>query len=239
MGMDWLNLLFLHWPLPCEVLRPLVPAGLEVDTFEGQAWIGLVPFTMRNVRHIGWPPVPTMHHFHECNVRTYVRCGEDAGVWFFSLDAVSRLAVWGARRLWNLPYHHADIDLLREGARTTYALRRRGADGPTLRCVWDAGAALATGKVGSLAHFLTERYALYAQDRRGRLLRGAITHAPWSLQEARLVDLADQLLAAAGIQVPDTPPLAHHAERIVTQAYALTPVEALMRTDASSDGEHA
>ena len=218
--MDWCNLLFLHWQVPVSALRPLVPARLEIDTHQGRAYIGLVPFTMRGVRHVGLPPIPTMHHFHECNVRTYVHDGTKSGVWFFSLDAESRLAVWGARRLWNLPYFKSDITLRREGARTQYGVQRRGSQARTA-CTWEAGPPLPRSTPGSLEYFLTERYALYAEDRRGRIWRGDVEHEPWSLQAATLLELDDTLVQAAGVEVPTTSPLAHHAERIETTAQPL------------------
>lgn len=223
MAMDWDNLLFLHWPVPAASLQPLIPAGLEIDTFEGQAYIALVPFTMPRVRHRGLPALPGMGAFHECNVRTYVRHGEEAGVWFFSLDAASRLAVWGARWRFHLPYFHADIELQREDRRSTYSVRRRRGEA-RCRCVWEAGKQRPPAAPGSLEHFLTERYALFAADRQGRISLGRVAHQPWSLQDAELLELEDSLIAAAGVQVPDTPPLAWHAEHLATRAWNLAPV---------------
>ncbi|MHC5023234.1 MAG: YqjF family protein [Planctomycetota bacterium] len=218
----WLHLLFAHWPVPADVLRPMVPDALDIDTHGGNAWVGLVPFTMRDVRHTWMPPIPTMHHFHECNVRTYVSREGEAGVWFFSLDAASRLAVWGARRRWNLNYLHARMSLVREGDTIRYAVQRAGEPEVSMRCTWTAGEARPRSTPGSLVHFLTERYQLYVVDRRGRPWRGRIWHEPWRLREATLESLEDDLVAAAGIDVSGAgPPHLLHADEIATQAWGL------------------
>ena len=219
--MVWESLLFVHWPVGAETLRSLVPAGLDLDTFDGSAWVGLVPFTMPRVRSTRLPPIPTMHRFHECNVRTYVRCGNDAGVYFFSLDAASRLAVWAARLMWRLNYHHAGIELQREGDVVRYRVDRRAGSSARLRCVWRAGAERPRAAPGTLDHFLTERYCLFTTDRRGRPLIGRIRHEPWSLRDAELLELEDGLVAAAGIRVPDEPPVLYHADRLEVAAWPL------------------
>jgi len=225
MRMRWSSLAFLHWPVESRAIRPMVPGSLSIDTFDGSAWVGLVPFTMPLVRHVGWPGVPTMRRFHECNVRTYVTCDGVPGVWFFSLDAASRLAVWGARRFWNLPYHHARIGLGRTGDRITYGVARSADARAALRCDWEAGAPLQPSKPGDLPHFLTERYCLYSVDRGGRLRRGRIRHDPWSLREARVIELEDGLVRAAGIDVGTNrrtnPPIAWHADDLHVDAWGL------------------
>ena len=89
MRMTWRSLLFLHWPLPPDAVRPLLPAEMTLDTFDGSAWVGLVPFTMTGVKFRWLGSIPSMRRFHECNVRTYVHRDGEPGVWFFSLDAAS------------------------------------------------------------------------------------------------------------------------------------------------------
>jgi uncharacterized protein YqjF (DUF2071 family) len=225
--MRWLHLAFLHWPVDAQSVRALLPPGVELDTFGGHAWVGLVPFTMRDVRHVtplGRVGVPTATHFHECNVRTYVRAGPDGkpGVWFFSLDAASRLAVWGARGAWSLPYFHAQISLQRSGEIIDYRVQRNGRSGSRtgrLHAVWEAGELLPPSPPGSLAHFLTERYCLYSA-RRGRILRGDITHTPWPLRAARLHALDDSLVAAAGLSVSGEP-VVWHADTLAVDAQRL------------------
>ncbi|MHC5112954.1 MAG: YqjF family protein [Planctomycetota bacterium] len=213
--MQWYNLLFCHWPVPVGALRRVVPELLEIDRHEGTAWVGLVPFSMRGVRLPWLPPLPTLHRFHECNVRTYVRHRGEPGVWFFSLDAVSRLAVWGARRFWHLNYVHAAIDAGRDGDVLTYDLRRVRTPEVTMRCRWRAGASLPRSEPGTLEHFLSERYLLYSIDPRGRVHRGRVHHEPWTLREATLETLDDRLVAAAGLEVPPgTDPVLMHADHI-------------------------
>lgn len=198
----WRSLLFLHWRLPAETLRPLIPAGLEIDLFDDSAWIALVPFTMDRIRHRWMPPIPTFSAFHECNVRTYVIRDGEPGVWFFSLDAASRLAVWGARTLWHLNYKYAHIMLDDNGNHVRYAVSRRHAPRATMRAAWTVGAPRPIAREGTLEHFLTERYQMYAADPRGRLFRGRILHDPWPLHEAMLHELDDGLIAAAGVTLP-------------------------------------
>ncbi|NNF44817.1 MAG: DUF2071 domain-containing protein [Phycisphaerales bacterium] len=206
MTMHWRELLFVHWPVPVEILRPLVPERLEIDTHDGTAWIGLVPFTMRDVRHRRCPPVPTMHRFHECNVRTYVRCGDEPAVWFFSLDAESRLAVWGARRFWGLNYVHSTMTLERSGDEVTYTVSRVRTPSVGLRCRWRTATSRPPATPGGLDHFLTERYALVTIDRRGSVRIGRIWHEPWRLRQAELVELDDGLVAAAGVDLDGRDP---------------------------------
>ncbi len=214
--MRWEHLLFMHWPVEPKRLRGLVPPCLELDTFEGSAWVALVPFTMRDVSPVFLPRVPWrgVTDFHECNVRTYVRLGAERGVYFFSLDAASRLGVWGARTLFHLPYYNARIDLDRTGDDVRYGVERLDAPGASLRCRWRAGAPLARAQPGELVHFLTERYSFLTADRSGAPRICRIRHAPWSLRSAELLELDDGLVRAAGITVGDRAPLLHHADRI-------------------------
>lgn len=223
MQMTWRWLLFAHWPLPAEAVQPLLPGGLLLDTFQGAAWVGLIPFTMRDVRVTCLPAVPTAHHFHEVNVRTYVRTpGGQPGVWFLSLDASSRLAVFAARKLWRLNYRLAritvasDHDVIHYGAER---IRRRTPRRPRLRCSWRIGDPRPPSQPGDLDHFLTERYCLYTLDRLGRPRRGRIAHRPWSLREAELLELDDSLVAAAGITMPDRSPVLCAAEALVVHAW--------------------
>ena len=219
--MTWQTLLFIHWPVPAEALRPLVPEALQIDTFGAAAWVGLIPFTMPAFRTAWLPPIPTMHRFHECNVRTYVTGDGRPGVYFLSLDAASRLAVWGARRWWGLNYHHARIDLRRDGDVVQYSvdrIRNRAAPGAHLRCAWRIGAPRRRSRPGDLDYFLTERYMLYGAGQ-GRPLRGRIWHEPWALREAQLLELDDTLVGAAGISVPDEGPVLYHADRLEVGAW--------------------
>jgi uncharacterized protein len=221
MRMNWRDLLFLHWPVPADALRALIPPRLELDRFEGTAYVGLVPFTMTGVRPVGVPPVPGLSSFHETNVRTYVRLGDrDPGVWFFSLDAANRIAVMLARNRFHLPYHYARMFLeheLRSGPDSPASILYAGVrhwPGPLPASY--AIRATPTGTVqparaGTLDHFLVERYLLYS-IRKNQLYQGRVHHTPYPLQPANLRSLDESLLAAAGLDLsPVTTPIAHFA----------------------------
>jgi uncharacterized protein YqjF (DUF2071 family) len=206
-----------------EVLRPLVPRALEIDTFDGEAFVGIVPFTMTNVRPLWMPRVPGVTNFHETNVRTYVHHrGEDPGVWFFSLDAAGWLAAAVARALWHLPYHHARMTLERteEGIRyTSERLSPPSMPVCNLTCLPLSTAAPAAA--GSLEQFLAERYFLYASGGDGALYRSQVHHAPYPLQTARVTELKETLLAAAGIERPGETPLEYYASSVDVEIFAL------------------
>ncbi len=219
--MTWLSLLFIHWPVAVEALRRLVPEPLELDTFDGHAWLGLIPFTMRDVRCTWLPTIPTMRHFHECNVRTYVTIDGEPGVYFVSLDAASRLAVHGARMFWNLNYFLSKMSLQRDGDVAHYSVQRRCDPAVTMRCAWRIGEKRLQSQPGELAHFLTERYMLYTVDRHGTAMRGRIWHAPWPLRDAELLELDDSLVAATGARLDGGTPVLYHADQLRAEAWPL------------------
>ncbi len=222
----WAELGFLHWRVDPAQLAPLVPPSLTIDTYDGAAWIGLVPFTMTGVRPVWAPPLPGVSSFHEVNVRTYVhKDGKDPGVWFFSLDAASSLAVRVARRFFHLPYHRARMSLAkdRDGA-VIYRSDRRW-PGPTpagCRVTYRPDGAVTPAGVGTLEHFLAERYLLYAQLPDGSLRLGRVHHTPYPLQRAVVSELDETLIAAAGLARPDEPPLAHYASEVRVHIFGLT-----------------
>jgi hypothetical protein len=209
MAQRWHDLLFAHWPLPVQALRPLLPPALPIDTFDGVAWLGIVPFRMSGVRARWLPPLPGLSAFPELNVRTYATLDDRPGVWFLSLDAASRLAVWTARRLFRLPYVHARMACRRRDGWVRYDSRRPGG---VFQGAYRARGAAAPSAPGSLGHFLTERYCLYAADGRGRLYRGEIDHPPWRLAPAELVAEVNTMAEAHGLRLPPAPPLLHLAE---------------------------
>jgi uncharacterized protein len=220
MRQKWRQLLFLHWAVDPDSLRRLLPSGLELDLFDGAAYVGLVPFTMHGVRPIGLPPVKGLSAFHETNVRTYVHFeGRDPGVWFFSLDAANRIAVRVARRLFHLPYYDARMFLEREGFPSSVAssailyggVRRWPgfASASYLVRAQPAGP-VEPARAGTLEHFLVERYVLYAEHQ-GRLYQGRVRHPPYPLQPALAPTIDENLIAAAGVSRPPTAPLAHFA----------------------------
>ena len=226
---SWRELSFLHWRLPAEALRALVPAALEIDTFEGDAFIGLVPFTMTGVRPLWAPAVPGISNFHETNVRTYVHHqGAAPGVWFFSLDAASRIAVAIARGFWHLPYHHARMSLDKDADGTIHYRSERRSPPPlpgvcnvTCRPVSEPSAAVA----GTLEHFLAERYILYADAGGGALRRGYVHHTPYPLQTAKVSAWEESLLTAAGINRPAGEPFAHYASGVDVEIFDLARVD--------------
>ena len=217
----WRHLAFVHWRVPVATLRPLVPGALAIDTFDGEAFVGIVPFTMQGVRPRWAPAVPGISNFHETNVRTYVhRDGAEPGVWFFSLDAARWLAVALARTFWHLPYHHARMTLAAENGEIRYASERR-ANGARFRGTCRPRGEPQAAAPGTLEHFLAERYLLYAQKRDGTLRRGQVHHAPYPLQPAELADHDESLLAAAGIARPAGAPLVHFASGVDVEIFAL------------------
>ncbi len=206
----WRTLLFAHWEVPAEAIARLLPPRLTVDTFEGRAFVGLVPFTMSGIRpHRSLPPIPGFSAFHETNVRTYVHLdGRDPGVWFFSLDAANAGAVMAARLGWHLPYFLARMTLDLRGDRVHYT-SRRVTPAPTpadLTIDWTIGPSLGHASPGTLEHFLCERYLLYAQ-RGEHLLQGQVHHTPYPLHSARIEQMTQNLVQAAGFDVPPMPTL--------------------------------
>jgi hypothetical protein len=224
MRQDWRHLLFLHWAVPPDRLRALVPDGLDLDLFEGRAYVGLVPFTMTGVRPAGLPAFPGLSSFHETNVRTYVhRDGRDPGVWFFSLDAANPIAVAVARAVFHLPYFPARMRLDAGPGSVAYASRRLRVGPGRADCAIRATptGTPAPARVGTLEYFLVERYLLYA-SRGGRLYRGQVHHSPYPLQTAEVLEMRETLVAAAGIARQDEAPLAHYARGVDVEVFGLT-----------------
>jgi uncharacterized protein YqjF (DUF2071 family) len=233
MRQNWRDLLFLHWPVRPELVRPLIPPQLELDLFDGTAHVGLIPFTMTGVRPIGLPAVWGLSSFHETNVRTYVHLrGRDPGVWFFSLDAANSVAVKLARSLFHLPYHRCRMFLERETGRApsepatiVYAGVRQWPE--PLPASYAVRATpegtIQSAQPGTLEHFLVERYILYA-CKKTDLYQGCVHHSPYPLQRANLHSLDETLLAAAGFVRPQTAPLVHFAAGVDVEVFALQPI---------------
>jgi hypothetical protein len=195
----WIDLAFLHWRVDADELRKLVGQTVELDTFEGDAWLGITPFLLKDFRVRGVPPVPWLSTFPELNVRTYVTRDDKPGIWFFTLDAASTLAVEGAKRLYRLPYNRAQMTFRRAGEYVHYESARAGA---AFSGNYRGHGALFQAEEGTLEHFLTERYCLYTEDG-GRGYRAEIHHPPWDLQRGdATVDLNTMSPAA----LPDEDP---------------------------------
>lgn len=212
MEQTWNHLLFAHWPLLPDLVRPLVPAVLSLDTFDGQCWFAVTPFHMTGVRPRFVPPVPGLSAFPELNVRTYVTLGDKPGVYFFSLDAASRLAVWAARATYHLPYFLASMELREIQGQIQYQSSRVGAHAK-LRAEYRPVKPVQLRSPGTLEYWLTERYCLYTVVR-DSIFRAEIHHEQWPLQDAE-ADIAENTMAtAAGIKLPQTAPLLHFAKKL-------------------------
>ena len=225
MTQTWHDLLFAHWPVHVDQLRPLVPPAFQLDLFTGQAWIGVVPFYMANVAPRGIPAISWISEFPELNVRTYVRVGDRPGVYFFSLDAGSWLAVRTARLLLNLPYFSAAMSVRPDRSGVAYeSCRGDSKQTANLRINYGPTGAPFEPSRESLEYFLTERYCLYNVDRRGRPYRLEIHHPPWKLQPAEAVITENTMADAAGISLPPVKPLLHFVKRQDTVAWPPTVV---------------
>ena len=222
----WSDLLFVHWHVPAEEIAPLLPDELTLDTWQGEAWVGLVPFRMSGVRP-WWSPWGA--RFLETNVRTYVHFrGRDPGVWFFSLEANHRLAVKVARALWYLNYHQAAMWFERDGDVLRYRSCRRLSQGQSSSIEARLPSVDLTpphhAEAGTLEHFLVERYLLYASADAGKLWRGQVHHSPYLIQSAELLHLEESLLAANDIHVSDPPCHVHYSRRVDVEVFPLIPV---------------
>lgn len=215
MTQSWLDLLFAHWPVDARAVQDMLPAGLPLDTFEGQAWIGVVPFHMTNVAPRGVPAVPFVSSFVELNVRTYVTLHGKPGVYFFSLDANSSLAVAAARTLLRLPYFVATMSVEQQGGGFVYTSARntRMKGVAEFAATYRPIGSMQIPQPGTLEYFLTERYCLYTVDKSFRARRLEIHHPPWRLQEAEATIAVNTMTDAAGLRLPSTAPLLHFSRR--------------------------
>ena len=226
MFMRWHELMFMHWPVPAEALRPLIPPALSIDTFDGEAWLGVVPFRMSGIRAHFLPPIPGTAAFPELNVRTYVTVGGKPGVWFFSLDATNRLAVRGARLTFHLPYFDADIQTHALATRPSWvdyqSMRtHRGAPPAEFDATYGPTGPAYNATPGTLDYFLTERYCLYCADAAGAVYRSDIAHAPWPLQKAEAEVRRLQMTGQIALKLPDVPPLLHYASVLDVVAWII------------------
>ncbi len=217
----WNDVLFAHWPVPPAQLTPLIPDGLQIDAFEGSAWVGVVPFWMDRIKVRGVPPIPGTRSFPELNLRTYVRDAQSGspGVYFLSLDAGNLMAVAVGRAFYHLPYHWAQIRFERQNERdfvfesqrrlqsspVEFKARYRGL-GPTRK--------LAESRPGTLEFFLTERYCLFTVNRAGRPIRADVHHVPWPLEDAEADIERNDLPAVFGITLPGEKPVLHYSRRL-------------------------
>lgn len=203
--MTWIDLAFLHWQVARDAVAGRIPGGLELDTYNDAAWLGVTPFRMTGVRPIYSPPIPTATDFPELNVRTYVRHKDTAGVFFFSLDAASKLAVKAARTATNLPYFHARMQEKRDRDEVHYTSVRSHGAKAEFRGSYRPTGLVEKARPGSLDYWLTERYSLFV-ERDGKLIRLDIEHEPWPLQPASADIEINTMTEAAGIPLPGEKP---------------------------------
>lgn len=222
MRQTWHDLLFAHWPVGAQKVRHLVPHGFDLDLFDGEAWIGIVPFHMTNVSPRGIPSLPWISEFPELNVRTYVRVADKPGVYFFSLDAGSTLAVRAARSLLNLPYYAASMSVTPQGRAIAYESRRSSGGAAEFIATYEPTGPALSSMPGSLEYFLTERYCLYHVGHAGAPYRLEIHHSPWALQPAAAEFFRNTMAGASGLAVPARAPLLHFAKRQDMVAWAPT-----------------
>lgn len=236
----WHDLFFVHWQVPAEVLAALLPPGLELDTYEGTAWLGLVPFEMSRVRARWMPAVPGLSRFPETNLRTYVVCRGEPGVYFFSLDAANALAVWGARRFFHLPYHWARMEVLREGNRRIYRSVRRMHGNqrltapqipepspdqpPGTHIEAEIGSPIGEAQPGTLEFFLIERYLLFTTHCLD-VLRCQVHHRPYPLTQANLTRCDETLSRVHGFENLPLPQHVLYSPGVDTEVFPLRPVK--------------
>jgi uncharacterized protein len=221
MQQTWHDLLFAHWPVSIESIRSLVPPQLTLDTYDGQCWIGVIPFRMSDIHRRGLLPLPGLSRFPELNVRTYVEHKGKAGVYFFSLDAANLPAVWAARRFYHLPYFHAAMTSHESNGSVHYYSRRHGS-AAEFRGHYAAAAEVRLRDKGTIEHWLTDRYCLFTTFQ-NQIFRGEIHHQPWPLQDAEAEIETNTMAAAVGICLPETTTLLHFARKLEVLIWPLRP----------------
>jgi len=223
MRQRWSHLLFLHWAVDLELIRAHLPAGLEVDTFDDRAWLGVVPFAMERVHPVGLPPLPWISWFLELNVRTYVHDASGRpGVWFFSLDCNQPLAVEVARRFFQLPYYHARMRAELRNGELIYSSRRRSSE-ITSRFRYQPATRGQPAREQTLEWFLVERYLLFTTDRAGHLRSGRVHHAPYRIAEAACHEWPSTPIEEDGLGRVEGPPVSMLvAEPVEVRIYPLS-----------------
>jgi len=221
MTQRWNDLLFAHWPIPVAQMAALLPEWLDVDTFQGSAWLGAVPFWLDRIKVRGMPPIPGARSFPDLNLRTYVRdqYTGTSGVYCFSLDASNLLAVVAARTCYNLPYYWADMRMEQRSERefAFYSRRRFSGQDVIFKARYRGlgpNSKLAENRSGTLENFLTERTCLFSSNRAGQPIRANLHYVPWPLEEAEAEIERNDLASAIGIRLPNVEPVLHYSRRL-------------------------
>lgn len=222
MTQTWNRLLFAHWPVPISVLKAYVLPAFTIDTYDGIAWISIVPFEISHLRMRGLPPVPYTSYFPEINVRTYVVMDGKPGVFFFSLDATNPLAVATARAFFHLPYYNAKIDVNIQQDAIHYTSQRTHKNAPQAQFIakYKPISPIFQASIGSLDDWLTARYCLYTSNK-SQLYRGEIHHAPWPLQQAEAILSDNRMHPALSPSILQTQPILHYVEQIKALFWSL------------------
>jgi uncharacterized protein YqjF (DUF2071 family) len=218
--LSWSNVLFLHWPVEAEAVRSRLPPELELELFDGRAWVTVVASTVSGARPAMGPPLPGLSSFLELHVRTYVVHGDQSGVFFLSIDTSNPVVAWAARSLFRLPCFRARMETLRRDETVRFVSERahQGASKAGFECVWGARRPLPRARPGDLVHFLTERYLCLAVHRE-KVLESRLWHEAWELREARIGTFRSTMLEAAGLPAPQGAPLAHHADALALSVW--------------------
>jgi uncharacterized protein YqjF (DUF2071 family) len=221
MTQRWNDLLFAHWPIPASSMAALLPEGMRVDTFQGSAWLGIVPFWLDRIKIHGMPPIPGLHRFPDLNLRTYVRDEHTGmpGVYCFSLDASNLMAVGVARAFFHLPCHWAEMRMDQRSERefAFYSRRRFSSETVMFKARYRGlgpSRKLAENRVGSLEYFLTERYCLFTRNGAGQTVRANLHHIPSPLEEAEAEIERNDLPASIGLRMPVQEPVLHYSRRL-------------------------
>jgi hypothetical protein len=233
----WSNLLFAHWPVPASSLAPLMPEGLQVDTFQGSAWLGIMPFRMDQIKFRGLPSIPGARSFPDLSLRTYVREERTGtqGVFCLSLDASNLLAVAAGRAFYRLPYHWAEMHMAQRTEREfSFFSRRRFAGRPVVFKARYRGLGpsrkLAENRPGTLESFLIERYCLFSTNRDGQPIRATLHHSSWPLEEAQADIEQNNLAEVLGLQLPDQEPVLHYSRQLAVYVWSAELVRPAMVT---------
>lgn len=222
MSMTWEDVLFAHWPIDAEAMRAHIPAGMALDTFDGKAWLSIVPFLMTGVRGRCSPALPGARRFAELNVRTYVTVDGVPGLYFFSLDAANRLAVRVARATFALPYFDARMRCKKDAQSWVHYESHRthiAAPPASFAATYRGTGEPAENGPGTIAFFLTERYALFTFRRDGRIRRGDIAHVPWTLEKAEGRIDRCEMTRSLHLEVDPAQAIWHYAEKVDVRAW--------------------
>ena len=213
----WENVLFAHWSLPMEVVRKHIPAELEVDTFNGEAWVGVILFKMNGFK-LRFTPFRYPFSFPEINLRTYVKVNERPAIFFMTLDAADPLVVSVAKRWYRLPYFHAKMSFSKQEDMISFHSERKSVgDSVVIGGEFYPVSEQFVPKDGSIDHWLTERYVYFNKDPNNHIYWGEVYHEPWQLRKVSGKFSDNTLLHPYQIELPGEPHLLHYSRGVEAQ----------------------